>query len=303
MRRITAFSLLLGILLLSGCGKSEVPLPKGIVTVHGYLQPVPFSLKRRGTHGLMTASGGTLIAYAESSTVNLRLLEGQEVELEGMLERNTNPDDSPVFVVQKVLSGSAELLRPWKIPALGLSLSLPMSWKGTIKGASATFSISGSTLPPSALTIITRKVPAASSQPLYGPLSVSSASAEEYLLVGLRKAVATVDADGLWIVRVAPPASGGLETVFTFPSLPLELHRVPHRNILKTVTFMTTGGTSSSRGSSVMIVPPASSGSAESNRAQGEGSACGGVAGILCPKGLYCKITDIAGESGVCTKR
>ena len=32
----------------------------------------------------------------------------------------------------------------------------------------------------------------------------------------------------------------------------------------------------------------------------GEGQPCGGLAGILCPSGLYCEITDLEQNIGVC---
>lgn len=295
--------LVLGMLFLSACEEAEIPLPQGVQTVRGYLQPVPFSLKRRGTHALYTGSGGTMIVYAESSAVNLRLLQDQDVELEGVFEKNTEAGALPVFVVRKVLAGSSEQMRPWAIPALNLSVNLPKSWKGSIKGGSASFTASGFTMP--ILTITTRKVaPAVSGQPLYVPLPVSSVGGE-LLVVGLRKA--TVDSDAAaeaWVVRVAPSASGTVETVFTFglqPATPVASQVLLYRNILKTVAFTGSPVTSSSSSS------PAKSGSSASatsgSRTGGEGSACGGVAGILCPKGLFCKITDTVSESGVCTKR
>ncbi len=302
MKRLTICLFL--VMLVVGCTEKEIPLPEGIQTVSGYLTSVPFSLQRRGTHALLTASGSTLIAYAESSAVNLRLLEGQDVQLEGVLEKNLSPKDSPVFVVQKVLQGSDEQMRPWAIPALGLSVNLPKSWKGTIKGGSATFTAAKPSIP--SLTITTRNVAASSpgsDQPLYGPLPVSSDAADgELLVVGLRKAQAHINAEGFWIVRIAPSASGGSETVFTFPPLPVELHLMPYRTILKTVQF-SVGTTASSvrTEASFSALPPASAGS--TSRASGEGAACGGVAGILCPKGLLCTITDPVSESGVCARR
>lgn len=244
-----------------------------------------------------------MIAYAESSTVNLRAIERLEVEFEGILERNTDPKEAPVFVVQKVLSGGAEQMRPWTIPALNLTVSLPKSWKGSIKGGSASFTASGFTAP--VLSITTKKIAASSLQPLYGPLAVSAA-AEEVLVVGLRKA--TVDSDEAseaWVVRVHPSSGGTAETIFTFalrPAVPVASQVILYRNILKTVTF-TASPSVSSRSASSALPARSSASSVAGSRAEGEGAACGGVAGILCPRGLYCKITDPVSESGVCTVR
>lgn len=304
MKRIPVLLLFLGLIMLTACEKPEMTLPQGIQTVRGYLQPVPFSLKRRGTHALYTGSGGTMIAYAESAGVNLRILEGQDVELEGVFEKNSEAGALPVLVVQKVLAGSSEQMRPWAIPALGLSVNLPKSWKGSIKGGSATFTASGYAMP--ILTITARKItPATSAQQLYGPLPVRSPG--ELLVVGLRKAMAEVDAASeAWVVRVAPSSSGTSETVFTFAlksGSPVASQALLYQSILKTVEFK--AGTMPVISSPSSPIAPAGSSASMSSgfRAGGEGSACGGVAGILCPKGLFCKITDPLGESGVCTKR
>ncbi|MBI2635820.1 hypothetical protein HYW84_00640 [Candidatus Peregrinibacteria bacterium] len=298
MRRIFALPLvvIIGVILVAACEKPDTPLPVGIQTVHGYLQPVPFSLKRRGTHALYSGSGGEMMAYAEGIVVNLRQIERQDVEVEGVFEKNIVRDDLPVFVVQRVLHAANEQMRRWTIPALGLSVALPKSWKGGIKGGSAMFTASGSSVP--VLTITVRKAPpAAPENPLYGPLAAGNPG--ELMTVGSRKATAVVSvADQTWTARVAPAPSGKSETIFSFAlqsSLKIELQQPLFRNILKTVEFNSAALQTLQSESSV-------SGAADS-RASGEGAACGGVAGILCPKGQFCKITDSIGESGVCTKR
>ncbi|MSR86925.1 hypothetical protein EXS70_02010 [Candidatus Peribacteria bacterium] len=173
MKRTSLF--LLSLLLLSACGKEvEFPVPPGVQTVRAMLQAVPFSLKRRGTHALL-ASDGKVAAYAESTAVNLRMLEGRQVLLQGVYEKNIDPSAFPVLVVQKVLEGGEEEQRPWVMPARASS--------------------------------------------------------------------------------------------------------------------------SSSRNAG------ASSQGPSSGRATGEGAPCGGSAGILCPSGFYCRITDPVGESGLCAKR
>lgn len=312
MKRIAALVLLLGVLVQTSCQKTEIPLPQGVQTVRGFLQHVPFSLKRRGTHAIYTASGGAMIAYAESATVNLSRMDGQEVELEGILEKNTSSEEYPVLVVQKILQGY-EQMRPWKIPALGLSLSVPIGWKGTIKGNSATFTASESIMP--VLTVAARKelvAPQPSRHPLYGPLAVSSLESlsvsvtkpnEEHLVVGFRKARAYTDSEGFWVVRIAPPALEGLEIVFRFPPPSVELHLIPYRNILKTVEFNANTNTASSARITTFSSAEFTASAGSTSRASGAGATCGGLAGILCPRGLFCKITDPLNESGVCTAR
>ena len=46
-----------------------------------------------------------------------------------------------------------------------------------------------------------------------------------------------------------------------------------------------------------------SAGSEESAALSGLGKPCGGDAGILCPAGQYCDVTDLAANIGMCKKR
>lgn len=308
MKRRETIIILASILLLSGCGKNaEFPIPPGIQTIRAILKPVPFSLKRRGTHALI-ASDGQMAAYAESSAVNLHSLEGREVEFQGIFEKNTNPADLPVFVVQKVIEGGNEDMRPWAIPSLSLSLQLPRNWKGTLQGKSASFTAPDSTDP--LLTITVRSMASLSDSPMYGPAPLPMESDGDMLVVGLRKATAAFSAGhASWTVTVPEPLTpeGNLEVVFTFavrPDLPTDQQLSSYRNILRSVTFSFTGTSSVQSSSSARFFRSSSSsaGSAQS-RAAGDGAPCGGIAGILCPSGLYCRIIDPASDSGLCAKR
>ncbi len=310
--------LLTAALLLASCSKNtEFPIPDGVQTVRAVLKPVPFSLKRRGTHALIGADG-KMAAYAESTVVNLHALEGRAVELQGIFEKNTDLSALPVLVVQKVLSSGDEELRPWAIPALGMSLALPRSWKGSIKGSSALFTASGFTAPVLSISIVPspnpsplalRSPPKADEggSPLYGPLPVpASDSSPEFLVVANRKAIAALKTDS-WTVRILPSATEGKQHVLVFAirsDLPADGQLQTYRKILTLIQF-TSGGASSRAASSVLSKrsSAAATGSTGSSRADGDGAPCGGAAGILCPSGLYCRITDPVGESGVCSKK
>ena len=303
-------TLLFATILLAGCTKkNEFPIPVGVQTVRAILQPVPFSLKRRGTHALLGADG-KIAAYAESTAVNLHALEGRMVELQGTFEKNSDPAALPVLVVTKILNRGEDEMRLWKVPALGLSLQVPHDWKASIQGQKSTFTASGSTAP--VLTITLKALPppsAAGGEPLYGPSSLPDGRSPETLTVGSRKAMAVLSVDA-WIVRVAPPAvpAGGKEVDFTFairPELAAEDQVLLARKILASVEFSFTN-TSARSSSSATVFPtsfPSSAGSTNSTRAAGEGAPCGGIAGILCPKGLLCSIKDPATDSGICIKR
>jgi hypothetical protein len=305
VRTKTAAVFLIGLgILLAGCSTPELTIPEGVQTVHGYVKSVPFSLQRRGTHAILTASGGSLLFYAESTAVNLRSLEGREADLQGIFEKNSDPKALPVLVVSKIIGGEEEL-KAWSIPALSLSLKLPHSWKGTLKGGSATFTATGFTVP---VLLITQKAAAAkSSQPLYGPLPLpASGTASETFVVGIRKASAERSALA-WTVRIASATAQGPETVFTFALKASESDKQieSYKKILRTVEFTAGKSSSAAAASSTISRPSASSfgNGSSTSRAQGEGAACGGAAGILCPAGLYCKITDPLSDSGTCTKR
>ncbi len=302
MKKTTAI-LFLAAMLLTGCGEPEVVLPQGPQVVRGILQPVPVSLKRRGTHALLGLDG-KMLSYAESTAVNLHVLVGREVELEGTLEKNTDPKEMPVFVVTSVRSGGGEQTRPWVIPALGLTVEVPKSWKASIQKKTATFTASGAALPVLTITEIAAPLPSSPSPP-YGPASVSSVAGEA-LTVGLRKARAEQQGNE-WIVRVTGP---GADTQFRFvlqQDLATDLQLSLYRAILQKVTF--SYGVPAASQSSAMSRPPAQTPGAPpasaggSSRAAGDGAPCGGAAGILCPSGFYCRITDRTAQSGICVKR
>lgn len=300
----------LSAVLFTACSRSTAfPIPEGVQTVYAVLQPIPFSLQRRGTHALVGADG-QIAAYAESTVVNLHALEGRQIGLQGVFERNIDPSMLPVLVVQSVLSGGDDL-RLWTVPALSLSLKVPAVWKGSIRGQNVTFTASGYALPVLSITV----QPSTSGSPgaLYGPLPLpgGSASSPELLVVGLRKASAVL-ADGTWMVSVQSSKADGRQFLFTFAvraSAPIDQQLLIYRAALSTVQFPSAGSPSRSSRASVALPPmpqrssAGTSNGAQRSRAAGEGAPCGGTAGILCPKGFYCAILDPAGESGACRKR
>lgn len=308
MKRIVAV-VYLGTFLLSACSREAAfPIPEGVQTVYAVLQPVPFSLQRRGTHALVGADG-QIAAYAESTVVNLHALEGRQVGLQGVFERNIDPSMLPVLVVQSVLSGGDDL-RLWTVPALSLSLKVPAAWKGSIRGQNVTFTASGYTLP--VLSVAVQPSTSGSPGALYGPIPLpgGSASSPELLVVGLRKAEAALT-DGTWTVVIYPPPTGGKRYLFTFTlqtSTNIDQQLLVYRAVLATVQFPSAPPPARSSASSVRPpIPQRSSagvteGSSRS-RAGGEGAPCGGNAGILCPKGYYCAISDPVSESGLCRQR
>lgn len=294
MKRTSILLLALAVLLVSCASRSSAPLPQGPQTIRGYVEAVPFSLKRRGTHVLRQGSGGTLLSYLESREVNMHTLEGKTVTLTGTFERNSDPGLPPVLVVSDVQGAQAERTRPWTIPALGLSLDLPHHWRGSIRGAVAEFTESGAVAP--ILTMVLRN------RPLAGGSSQSGAPPSlESLLVGSRLAYAEL-LEQTWSVRIRDPEGGGAhqqDLIFSFtlpPSLPSDLPLQRYRAILQTVRFVRAGSSATSSSAAM-------SAESSSSVTGGEGSPCGGSAGILCPRGTYCRVTDAVADTGTCTKR
>jgi hypothetical protein len=299
MRKTIAVSVLLAsVLALSACSKDAAPLPEGVQTVSGTLQAVPLSLKRRGTHALLNTQG-TIAAYVESRSVDLTELDGHDVVLRGTYEKNLSDDLPPVLVVETVLEGGQEGLRPWTIPALKLSMKLPKSWQGSLKGSVATFTGSGGNTV--VLEVRTADMPAQGVSS-----SASSQASRDTFTVGLRRVSAQVSIDERqWIVKTEPKDGNERAVVFTFafvPERPMDEQIAQFKKLLKTAEFGFAPAASaamSAQSSAAPFVPGGSSASAVA----GEGTPCGGPAGILCPAGFYCRITDTTIEAGVCAKR
>ena len=83
--------------------------PQGPQTLTGTVVPTTISTSRRGTH-VLKASGED-IAYLESSTVNLREFQGRSTALRGHYERNIDPEDLPVLVVESIVSSENPFAR------------------------------------------------------------------------------------------------------------------------------------------------------------------------------------------------
>lgn len=287
MRRLFLVTLCLTPLLLSACGKKPPVLPTGVQTVHAEVEPVPFSLKRRGTHQLL--KNGKVFAYAESTTISLHDVVGKEADLVGVYELNTDPTDFPVLVVQEIRGQTVTKLKAWSIPSLSVSVELPSAWKGDIKAGTAEYSASGSLM-----LRITQRTAAT---------VVSSEGGSDSFLVGLRTAHAELDtAASRWTVRVTGDKTGP-DTIFAFtlnPVAPLDQQQQLFRRILNTVRFGTVASVTSKSSATGTV---SSSGDAAMSAVGGAGTPCGGPAGILCPAGYSCVITEAGSDSGTCRKR
>ncbi len=262
-------------------------IPKGPQVVHAVISAAPISLDRRGTHQLMT--GSTLFAYAESNTVNLRPYEGQTVELMGTYELNIQAKDLPVLVVTSIKGNEVDW-KNWSIPALGLELKTPKEWEVSKTASGADFALPSADHPVLSIHLV--------------PLDEMRFKSGDARTVEGRRAYLYGDAGALQLgvdrgstVDVSPSKR---VMTFSFDTNALggdvESMTIFER-IMQSIRLGFASDTSSSTSRSTYGVT-----SIPSSGGLGEGSPCGGIAGVLCPAGFYCEITDREQNMGKCAR-
>ncbi|PIR48816.1 hypothetical protein COU80_03945 [Candidatus Peregrinibacteria bacterium CG10_big_fil_rev_8_21_14_0_10_55_24] len=284
-RKVSSVSLLCAwcALLLVACTTNEPPpLPQGEQTVTGVLFPAPLSRIRRGTH-LLTQEGETLF-YVESARVNLRSLEQKRLELKGTLEYNTNPHDLPVLIAQEALVMEEEQ-KHWEYPTIGIDFSLPAAWRSI-------------------------EDPARSEVRLYA----ADATEASVLINRTEGTVELLDhpfpvvVDGIQAERQVDETSGSeLVRILwgTVGENPMYIHLLfapkdEDPQAEKSVWFALLNNMMISRKDTQ------TEGQSTSSAPTGSGSAvgmpCGGTAGVLCPQGQFCDITDLQENIGICRR-
>ena len=261
------------LLALGACGfESALPsLPAGVQTLTGTIVPTTMSTARRGTH--LLKESGTDRAYLESSVVLLREFQGRTTALRGHFEHNIDPRDLPVFIVESVLS-SEETVRAWASPDSRVQANIPTRWGLSMDAETTHFIPAGSLHPVVSIVFLRDK-------------SLPSGIA---LTVGDSRAIRFLD-DISGEQRIAVEQPGGyLEVSFTpqRESDP-ELARSEWLTFLRSIRLrdvITVGNAASSRVSGAT--------------ASRDRQPCGGVAGVLCPPGQFCEITDLDQNIGLC---
>lgn len=279
--RLFCAGLVFSCIALAACGAPEQTLPEGPQTVRGFLESVKLSRVRRGTHAI--SDGGTILYYAESRTVDLRALEGEEVLLEGTLEPNTDPESAPVLVVTAARAETAGEFVAWNVPELQAAFSAPKTWSGSVRSGQVQFTLTGSLSP--ILTVYSDV-----QEPL---LSVS----EPMMLQGISAQRSIDEKTGNQTI-VVKRAKSVLVFLFTPKDLPPAVQDALRRDflrLLRSVTLLSGSSSSGSSGSSSRATTGSGSTSA--------GMPCGGPAGVLCPQGYICTVTDPATGIGSCHLR
>lgn len=239
-------------------------IPEGAQTLTGVLLPVQISLSRRGTHELM--QHGQEVALVESSTVNLRQMEGVDVIVVGHFERNTDPAALPVLIASGVTLASVRM-HTVDLSGIGLSLDVPPEWNPQYLQEGIRFASSGSSI---FIAISTGSLV---------PLPTTNR-----MTVGGRPAV-LVSSSGASTLSIH---NGSYMILFEFAD------SIPGGNalilrIIRSIHFTTP--------SSVTSIMSVGTGTAIPSS---DGAPCGGSAGLLCPSGSYCAVTDTVTNIGRC---
>lgn len=257
---------------LSSCtSEPEQPLPEGPQTMTGVLTPVPLSLSRRGSHLLSRA--GVDVYYVESGQTDLRDYEGVDVVITGTLERNIDPEALPVLVASGVKLVDMPT-RVWEVDALSLSLETPLDWAGESFDDGIQFTQSGSS------GVLLKAYPS----------TLTRLPAGIMLQVDGRRAVRVSSSSGVRTVHVQ---NGRDIVTFSYAPPTGASTRQADRDfnrVLRSVRFEGVPTSSASGGA----------GSAGSTSSEQQGAPCGGPAGVLCPSGQYCEITDPSDGIGRC---
>jgi hypothetical protein len=267
-----AFVLFAG--LVSCTNEAEQEIPEGVQTLTGTLVPISLSIKLRGTHAL--TQGGKQIYLVESAKTDLRDFEGVGVVVTGIIERNLDPKALPVLVASGVTLIDRSM-KPVSVEALKLTLDVPHEWNDEQFDDGVQFTESGSNQ-------IMLKIHTSTLTQL--PVGM-------ILQVANRKAVRTV-ISGTHAVYV----QNGRD-ILSFSYTPIEdsnekVVEADFLRILRSVRFSGQAASSRMSGGSAQSMQTSSSVSAS------VGAPCGGAAGILCPSGQYCEITDPTIDSGRC---
>lgn len=259
--------------LLSSCGSGPRPAKPeeltdifGPMTATGVVADTPLSLYRRGTHAL--TEGGEERMYLESRDINLSEYVSQLVAVEGELMLNTHPSFLPVLLVSRVTvleEGEEETpeVEQFSFPWGNLTVSFPRSWIAKQGAHGIVFLLEDEGAP--FLTISEHD-----GQTLAG-------RGDTPLLIAGREARRSLDPmSGKHTVDVA--LQGGILRFDFTPQEELQDLRDAFYTLLR----------------DVRIEEPTTP-DEPLDAARGKeslGPPCGGPAGVLCPEGNYCRITD-----------
>ncbi len=257
-------------ILLSGCKGGVAPaLPVGQQTETGVLLPIDLSAMRRGTHELLQNEERAF--FVESPHINLHSFDHQRVVLRGVFEHNTDYSLAPVLVVDS-LESLEDVSMDWESKELGISLQVPARWSALESDGTAQFTLTGSTQP-----VVSIYKDSIEKFPSGIPIVVDSLKAVRILRDGDTSQEVYVQRKNDVLVLLFTPGEDAEIQLLREQWLQLlrTMHIVDGVDEIGTTVPTQTGST---------ITP------------------CGGPAGVLCPQGYYCEITDSTDNVGKCRK-
>ena len=279
---LTAFSA--GMILL-GCQKKAPPvvIPQGPVTVTGFLKPVPLSLVRRGTH--IIVSQGTDLYFVQSTGVALSLYEEEEVTMSGTLALNSDPYDLPVLTVTNIASRSEDL-QAVRLKELRVNFSIPRSWSKVAETGTGSVRFTATGSARAILSVAKSPLP---SPPAGPPVLRRHQAGRRWVPGGATDQI-------VYVLRMNTSAGKNSPDITSFTFTPGDgedslASPAIFLKILKSVQFDRAKENSS-----------AASSYRTGSGTNLSGQPCGGSAGILCPDGFYCAITDVTENIGICVK-
>lgn len=294
MRR--SLALLSFAVLLASCKPQATPLPQGEQTLNGELKPIEFSVVRRGTHLLL--EDGKPSYYVESPSVNLFDHEGVPVTLVGTLQPNTDPALPAVLVVSRLTDTNDDLVEK-KLPGLDVAISVPSAWRLSTQDGAAAFFTEESAV--AALTVTRQQVGSLPFSWRNVPFKRDVVELFPDPILGKQVIVYRDAKRNLQTLYVEDSADATRIYAFAFSREVLgdaaeidELIRKIAESIKRSSAVQSGSGVTAS-GAAASVQPRMGTGGKL-------GSPCGGTAGILCPDGSYCNITDTTNNVGRCEK-
>lgn len=273
---LTFFATVVAAVSLASCkGEPVSTVQYGPTTATGTLIKADVDLVRRGTHILMVDSVKTY--YVESRTHNLTQLEGQTISVQGNLEPNTIKAELPVLVADTISGGVGdEDLHRYEIPSLNIRLGAPKTWTAEIVGAVATFRLPGESDPLLAI----RRLSGSTLPPGGTQMYIKNRKGTRIASGGGMVDAYILEKDTLIQLHFDPATQKQVKTPEHGALLGAEFERV-----MSTISFLT----------DKELVP--------TQTGTGASTICGGSAGLLCPSGSFCNITNFETREGTCKKR
>lgn len=281
---------------LSACDYTPagVNLPEGIQELQGVVRPAPIKVVRRGTHVLM--QNGRETYFLESASVNLHDVEDHEVTVRGTFEANTDPTAAPVLIVDEIVKDELST-RTWSLPILNISFDVPKDWTGALTGDHASFTASGSLK--TVLNVYAQPLEKAPFQALADPGEERQTMP---IVIAGKRALRMIDestgAQSIYIDLGAQVENVALRVITFEYDPPASLTEAQARETMLRLAQSVTLGSKAKSSASSSKGRTTGTGTVIEN----EGTPCGGTAGVLCPAGYYCDVTDLEANIGRCKK-